>query len=272
MRLMGYGRHPSRYFAFALLPLLVGGRALLLPMSNPALESAAHDSTAYWLFLTEDAWEASTAPRGLEDIPGRVRTRSHWLRALSVDVPSDRVSELADLHGVTRVQPVRRLTGPWRIQGEVGPEAGASPPGPRPLARVDTLYGGLGPALELLEVPAAHALGFLGTGTRIGILDGLFFSDHVSLRLSPPIAVRDFVDHDDVVEPGLADPPGSGSHGTALWSLISGDWPGNIIGTAPGSGILLARVHDGSDPVSADEDRWVAGLEWLETQGARIVL
>ncbi|MFH1765734.1 MAG: S8 family serine peptidase [Gemmatimonadota bacterium] len=212
------------------------------------------------------------APRGLEDIPGRVRTRSHWLRALSVDLPVPRVSELAELHGVTRVQPVRRLTGPGRIQGEVGPESEASPPGPRTLASFDTLYGGLGPALEVLEVPAAHALGFLGTGTRIGILDGLFFSNHVSLRFSPPIAVRDFVDNDAFVEPGLEDPPGSGSHGTALWSLITGDWPGNLKGSAPGAGILLARVHRDSDPVSADEDRWVAGLEWLETQGARIVL
>ncbi len=92
-----------------------------------------------------------------------------------------------------------------------------------------------------------------------------FFSDHVSLRLSPPIAVRDFVDQDDVVEPGLEDPPGSGSHGTALWSLMSGDWPGNV-GTAPGSGILLARVHDGSDPVSADEDRSVGAWDRLRRE------
>ncbi len=60
---MGYGRPSSPYFAFALLPLLLVGRAFLLPMSIPTLESAAHDSTAYWVFLTEGAWEGSAAPR-----------------------------------------------------------------------------------------------------------------------------------------------------------------------------------------------------------------
>jgi hypothetical protein len=131
----------------------------------------------------------------------------------------------------------------------------------------DSLYGDLYFALEALQVPEAHALGFMGAGTRIGVLDGLFFAGHTSLRMNPPVAVRDFVDIDDSVEPGLGDLPGSASHGTALWSLISGDWPGTLTGAAPEAGVLLARVRDENGPPGADEDLWVAGLEWLESQG-----
>jgi hypothetical protein len=136
----------------------------------------------------------------------------------------------------------------------------------------DSLYGDLGPTLERLEVPAAHELGFLGSGTRIGILDRFFTEDHLALRSNPPITARDFVDGDLSVGPLIESPPGAADHGTALWSLISADWPGSLTGSAPEAGILLARVQTDQDPVGADEDRWVEGLEWMETQGARVVL
>jgi len=267
------GHHLSISLLVAFLPLLIGGRVVPFHLSDPAMGSASLDSIAYWVFLTEDAWEASAPPGvGLTELPGRLRTRSRWLRALSVDVPTHRVPELFDLEGVRRILPVGRLPVGGPVGGKVAREAVASPSGPGPGARTDSLYGNLGAALEVLGIPAAHALGFLGTGTRIGILDGLFFSNHAALRLTPPIAVRDFVEQDGSVEPGLEDPPEAASHGTALWSLVSGDWPGNFRGAAPGARVLLARVYTGTDPVGADEDRWVAGLEWLETQGARIVL
>jgi len=189
-----------------------------------------------------------------------------------VDVPEHRVPELFELNGVRKIQPVRRLMVPGHVEREATREARAISSVSGPEVRTDTLYGDLGTALEVLGVPAAHALGFMGIGTRVGILDGFFFADHAALRLNPPIAARDFVEQDGLVEPGLGDPPGAASHGTALWSLIGGDLPGTLVGAAPGAGILLARIYTESDPVGADEDRWVAGLEWLETQGARIVL
>ena len=266
---MRYRRHLGPSLIVAFIPLLLGGNVLDLPMSAPDLGSSPPDSTAYWLFLTQDAWEASGASRGLTGIPGRVRTRSRWLRALSVVVPNPRVSELAEIPGVYEVLPVRRLMSPRYAEGGLGADIRLPSPFP---TRADTLYGELGPALHVLEVPAAHALGFRGAGTRIGVLDGFFFPDHASLRSHPPIAVRDFVDEDASVEPGLEDPSGAASHGTALWSLLSGDWPGTLTGSAPEAGILLARILSEDDPIGADEDRWVAGLEWLETQGARVVL
>jgi len=233
---MGCGRLLGSSLTVAALPLLLGGTFFSASPPSPNETAPFSDSTAYWLFLTDEAWDSVGTPSALTRIPGRVRTQSSWLRALSV---------------------------------ESGGSVSSFPP-PAPWA--DTLYGELGSTLRLLEVPAVHSLGFLGTGTRIGILDGLFFPDHAALRTNPPIAVRDFVEDDGSVEPGFEDPVGSASHGTALWSLISGDWPGKLTGTAPRAGVLLARVRSDEDPGGADEDRWVAGLEWLETQGARVVL
>jgi len=156
------------------------------------------------------------------------------------------------------------------IPGEVtAPDTLRKLPSPQ---QVDSTYGGLWESLEALGIPQAHELGFLGTGVRIGILDGTFLDGHVTLRTRPPLAMRDFVDLDASVYSDPADPPGAASHGTALWSLIAGDFPGLLRGGAPGVDVLLARVRGFGELSPVDEDRWVAGLEWLESQGARIIV
>ncbi|MBT8397056.1 MAG: S8 family serine peptidase [Gemmatimonadetes bacterium] len=237
------------------------------------LGSVAPDSLPYWLFFSESGWAEVQRPGRLEEIPGRVRVKSQWLTALSVDVPADRVSHLGRVPGVEGVRPVGRLRGSAAVRGLPSGRRGTAPP-PYVMAPVqaDTTYGQLGTIMDRLEIPPVHGLGFLGTGTRIGILDGHFFSGHAVLRGAPPLAVRDFVEEDASVEPRPEDPEGSADHGTGLWSIISADLPGFLTGAAPGSQLLLARIRSDDDPLTADEDRWVAGLEWLESQGARVVL
>jgi subtilisin family serine protease len=190
-----------------------------------------------------------------------------------MDVPSDRVHELVQTPGVIEVVPVRRLLrGQPRIRALSDDRPGNQSLPPPPPLLADSVYGGLGPALDVLEVPLAHELGFLGAGTRIGILDGFFRPDHRALSGNAPVAIRDFVDLDGTVDPEPEDGLDAADHGNGLWSLVAGDWPGTLRGPAPQAGILLARIASGEDSETADEDRWVAGLEWLESQGARVVL
>jgi hypothetical protein len=234
------------------------------------------DSALFWVFLSPGSWEAPGTALAMEKVGARIRTRSEWLDAVSVALPVERAPRLLELPGVRGTRPVATLSSPAPMGG---PSRTGSPDLTRALgdARVelivsDTLYGGLWEAQSALEVPAANALGFSGSGVRIGILDGLFLPDHLLLRSRPPLAMRDFVDDDGSVFPGPGDPPEAASHGTALWSLVAADLPGVLRGAAPHAGILLARVRGTGELSTMDEDRWVAGLEWLETQGARIVL
>ncbi len=273
-------RRPSRRvlssFSFlAFLPLLLGGWALQTSHSAPGQERNSPDSTAYWLFLNDLAWEGLGAAEARPELPGRLRTKSEWLHAVSLDVPTGRIPDLMEFPGVTKVVKVRSLrredsgAATGNTASPLGDPLKALFPG---VAPADSSYGGLGPFLDRLEIPDAHGMGFSGAGTRVGILDGLFLTDHVALQGTPPVAVRDFVDSDGSVDPEVDDLPGAATHGTGLWSLVTGNWPGNLIGAAPGAGVVLARIQSDSDPVGADEDRWVAGLEWLESQGARVVL
>ena len=262
---------PGILLALAFLPFLLGGNAGSGDFPPAGSTPIPTDSIPFWLFFTEEGWEAEERSPGEMALPGRLRTRSSWLRAVSVYLPHQDVSRLHELPGVDRVRPVRRLKrlAPGKLTVRHSRPFGTadSPP-----VQTDTTYGDLAPILQELQLLAVHELGFLGTGTRIGILDGYFFPGHSVMRSNPPLATRNFVEGGSSVEPRPGDPPGLADHGTGLWSLISGDLPGSLIGAAPKAEILLARIQSGEEPPGADEDRWVEGLEWLETQGARVVL
>ena len=281
MRFGPAGRRPDGrlvvpLFLLCLLPGIPGGGGSPLTVGTSHDFQLHPDSALLWVFLSPGSWEVPGTALALEEAGARIRTRSEWLDAVSVALPVDRIARLLEFPGVRATRPVGRITyelttggsshpGPLRLPDSPGNGPGEPTP-------ADTLYGGLWEALSALDVPSANALGFSGAGVRLGILDGLFLPEHLILRSRSPVAMRDFVDDDDWADPGPGDPPEAASHGTALWSLVAGDLPGVLRGAAPDAGILLARVRGVGELVTVDEDRWVAGLEWLETQGARIVL
>jgi hypothetical protein len=244
------------------LPGLGGGFSSVRTQEDSMLRP---DSSRVWLFLAPGAWETPALVPALEKAGARIRVRSEWLDAVSVSISWERIPHLLELPGIRAARPVASLPAP-AIRT---PRSGF--PKVLPVFQ-DTLYGALWQAMEALDVPAANAMGFHGSGVRVGILDGFFRPDHLVLRSRPPLAMRDFVDDDGSVVPEPGNNPEAASHGTALWSLVAADLPRVLRGAAPQAGILLARVRGSGPLVTADEDRWVAGLEWLESQGARIVL
>ena len=287
MRFRPVGRRPDGRFStfpsffLFLLPSLLGSGNFAASPPRPLRSPSPAPLVPVWVFLTPDGWEDPGFRESLAKVRAKPRFWSDWLRAVSVEVAPESVEFLRVLPGVAGVRPVARLhpsgagvrrggdrgEPPWLVD-----ESETRLRGVQPRVMVDSTYGGLGAALALLGIPQAHSLGFSGSGVRIGILDGTFDGGHATLRSRPPLAVRDFVDQDGSVAPGPTDPVQSASHGTALWSLISGDLAGTLRGGAPGVEVLLARIRGFGALDQADEDRWVAGLEWLESQGARIVL
>jgi hypothetical protein len=281
MRFRSAGRRPDGrlilpLFSLLLLPGLPGGEGASPRVPQTRESPPSPDSILLWVFLSPGTWEVPGTALALGEAGARIRTRSDWLDAVSVALPVERVSDVLAVPGVEGTRLVRSLFGP--PAPEESPQPGLpcslNPPdgGRMGVVLADTVYGGLGEALGVLEVPAAHAMGFSGSGIRIGILDGLFLPDHATVRFRPPTATWDFVDDDGSVAPDPGHPPDAASHGTALWSLVAGDLPGVLRGGAPDAGVLLARVRGTGDLARVDEDLWVAGLEWLETQGARIVV
>ncbi len=206
----------------AILPLLTWGGGPPLQTSNPPRgHQLARFGRVLDLPLRGGLGSLASRPGGRRQLPGRIRTRSRWLKAVSVQAPIHRVPELSRAGrrsgGRSRslpdpITPV--ATGPG---DPASGSAGGAPAWGGDRHDLRRARGGPG----VLEAAAAHALGFLGTGTRVGILDGLFFPAHCRVQgADPPLRSGISSMEDGSVEPGPGDPPG----GRLPWdrSLVPG--------------------------------------------------
>ena len=154
------------------------------------------------------------------------------------------------------------------------PDSAAAPTLPHgPVsARADSSYGALEETVLRLGIDGAHRLGLTGSGVRIGVLDGLFLLGHQALTNTTVLATRDFVDGDDDVTPGPGDPLPWAESGTAVLSLAGATANGVLLGPGFGGSFVLARTFSPEGAPRADETRWRDGLEWLASQGVRIIV
>lgn len=192
----------------------------------------------------------------------RIRHESRLLRAVSVDATPAQVARIRMLPFVTATRPVAQL------------EIAAAPAAASAQQLVDSaFYGANFAALRELGIPTAHLLGFTGRGVNIAILDTGFEEQHESVSTLRVVARRDFINGDDVVanEPGDVSTADQELHGTAVWSVLGGYAPGDLVGAAYDANFLLAKVDREDTETSADEDRWVAAAEWAQANGADIV-
>jgi len=115
-----------------------------------------------------------------------------------------------------------------------------------------------------------HDSGYDGENILIAVLDGGFINvDQISslnsLRTRNGIKVTyDFVKKNSAVY-------NSSSHGTAVLSVLAGEIPGLIEGTAPGADYLLLKTEDVESEFPCEEDFWAAGAEFADSTGADII-
>jgi serine protease AprX len=102
----------------------------------------------------------------------------------------------------------------------------------------------------------------------VGVQDSGFSLDHAALAGVHVVAARDFLNDDDIVADEPGDPNGQHDHGTMILSLLAGDDPGATWAPRPGVSVILAKTEDSSVEEPFEEDRFVEGLEWIESMGA----
>ncbi|MEO7313021.1 MAG: S8 family serine peptidase [Chitinophagaceae bacterium] len=135
----------------------------------------------------------------------------------------------------------------------------------------DTLnYGNSYAQIHIHEGEFLHNKKFTGQGMVIAVLDGGFQSYKTitafdSVRLQGRIlGERDFVAFDNSVN---EDHP----HGMQCLSIICANWPGRMVGSAPGASFWLVRTEDVASEYPVEEFNYVVGAEFADSVGADMI-
>ncbi|MEN8208676.1 MAG: S8 family serine peptidase [Candidatus Fermentibacteria bacterium] len=184
-----------------------------------------------------------------------VRTESRFLNAVSISTADGSLEEILALPFVDHVWPVASST--FRT-----PEFHTYPGNSAGVTAAQLAQTGLD---EL------HIRGWTGDSVVVGILDTGFNLTHDVFQDISVLHMYDFVDDDSDPSQQPGDPPGQSDHGTAVLSILGGHVENEFCGGIPDASFILAKTEDISDEYQAEEDYWVAGLEWIELNGADII-
>lgn len=123
---------------------------------------------------------------------------------------------------------------------------------------------------NMIGIDYLHALGYTGNGMVIAVLDAGFYNVNTlsvfdSIRLSNRIlGTKDFVN------PGN-DVYLQSTHGMSVLSIMGGNLPGQLVGTAPHASYWLLRTEDANTEFRIEEDNWIAGAEFADSAGADVL-
>ncbi|MBN2380661.1 S8 family serine peptidase [candidate division WOR-3 bacterium] len=121
----------------------------------------------------------------------RIRARSRWLNAVSVEGSAAQLSNARTLQFVKVVEPVA-------LHYDVIPDVSKS--SIQRKEPIDSAYfGETYAALHLLNIPAIHNMGIFGEGAKIGFLDTGLKRDHPVFKTLKLGAEHDFITGDDIM-------------------------------------------------------------------------
>lgn len=192
---------------------------------------------------------------------------SKWLNGITVKTSNNNFEEQAlALPFVKEVQLTKKSTEQKSLVNKF-----AEPEAPDQSLTIDTtVYGASVHQVGQLNGQFLHNSDFRGQGVHIAVLDAGFyradqFQAFDSLWAGGQIlGEKDFVNSDDNIYEGHY-------HGMSVLSIMGGNVPGQLIGTAPGASYWLLRTEDIYSEYLIEEDNWVAGAEFADSVGVDII-
>ncbi|MBN2011086.1 S8 family serine peptidase [candidate division KSB1 bacterium] len=194
--------------------------------------------------------------------------QSRWLNSVSAHLTTAQITLLKSQSWIIDVRPVQQFH-PYPVK-TVAPSA-------TKLSASQTLEDEYGSSLNQnyqIRVTDAHQMGITGLDVLIGVLDtGFRYKQHEAFARLKVIAEYDFINKDSNTDNQESnnDISSQRNHGTNVLSVLGGYKYGKLIGPAYDAQFLLAKTEDDRSETIAEEDYWVAGLEWMEAQGVDVV-
>jgi hypothetical protein len=205
---------------------------------------------------------------------------SKWLNGVSVftDNPTiiDAINALPYVAGITKSpQPTPSSPG-WTedfdkpfFKNEVYQEAIVS--NLKQGYEIDLFDYGMGlNQIQMLNGDVLHEMGYRGQGKVIAVIDAGFYNANIldvfdSLWQNNQIlGTRDFVYGGNITYDGHP-------HGSMVLSCMGGNYPGQLIGTAPKASYWLIHSEDGNSEYIIEEYNWVSSAEFADSVGADVI-
>jgi serine protease AprX len=230
-----------------------------------------------------DATDLPVNPAYLQGVAGTgaiILNPSKWMNGVSVftDNPSviDAITDLPYVFGITKSpQPVAsgstipKVSEKSFFKNEIYGEPGG------PIVKQGNEIGSYdyGPGynqIQMLNGDILHDMGYRGQGKVIAVLDAGFYNVNTldvfdSLWQNNQIlGTHDFVDGGEVTYDGH-------THGAMVLSCMGGNYPGELIGTAPKASYWLLRSEDGGSEYVIEEYNWVSAAEYADSVGADVI-
>lgn len=207
----------------------------------------------------------------IEATGARVHVQSKWVNAVSAWVTREQAAQIAALPFVRALQAVGRARQNLPVEiNETPPEMMPALP-----AESGLNYGASAAQLDQINVIALHEAGYTGEGVIIGVLDTGFRRTHAAFNdPNHPlqvIAEYDFVDDDTNAGQEAGDAATQHEHGTLILGCIGAYLPGSLVGGAYDASFILCKTEDVTGEYPAEEDNYVAGLEFVEEHGGDMV-
>ena len=202
-------------------------------------------------------------------VGGRLRAKSRWLNAISLEATSAEIADIARLPFVRAIDPIEIYKSSGLSRHSSFQHA------PPALAPLD--YGNSRTQIEQIQANFLHESGFSGEGVVIGVLDTGFNLDHAALRHVDVLDRYDFVNDDNNPADEVGqDDPGEDEHGSVVLGILAANAPGALMGVAHRASYLLAKTEkvfqNGQEfERLIEEDWWISGLEWAEEKGAEVI-
>jgi serine protease AprX len=191
----------------------------------------------------------------------KIRSRSKWFNFVSAEITADKAREIEKFDFVRRIDILPKVKKDLKLKDEKeNIETGAK----------DAFYGNSYNQSNQINVPAAHALGYKGQGTRLLIIDTGYNKDHQAFDSLTVVDEWDFIFNDGETANDANDVTDQEGHGTGCWSIAAGYKVGKIVGPAHKADFLLAKTENYVSESTLEEDYMVAALEWGEALGADV--
>jgi hypothetical protein len=198
----------------------------------------------------------------------QVFQRSKWMNAAVVII--NNASQLSAINSLTCVLSSAPVGKYIRTKSEEELSVNAVTPSFNKQSSVTSYsYGPSFTQVNQIGADCMHELGFRGQGIVIAVIDAGFENVNTnpvfdSLRNEGRLlGTRDYVQGNTSVNEDYL-------HGANCLSLIAGNTPGQLIGTAPKAGYWLIRSEDAATEKIIEENNWVVAAEFADSVGADI--